>query len=236
MFGWAPECLASRVGVRLGVAVAIGIMIVLGCALGWSSLLSAHDASPLAVPSFASQHDQAVPAPVAPRTTLLPTDCAQVLTGPADAAALLAQPTGSVGVRTVVGVAAPSVGLLERVSCAYQRGGQPTQLLGLNLAAFADARAADDQRLRNIAAERGDTRSTTSVNLGGAKALLLAESTGSRLMVTYDRYTVTATLPPGVVADSQAGLVLVDLVRRVLPTLGPPSAATPVIPSAPPRH
>jgi hypothetical protein len=219
------------------MAVAIGIMIVIGFALGWSSLPAAHSASTLAVPSFASQDGRAAAPPVAPRSTLLPTDCADVLTGPADASALLAQPTGSVGVHTVLGLAAPSVGLLERVSCAYQRGGQPSQLLGLNLAAFSDPRSADDQRLRNIAAERGDTRSATPVSLGGAKALLLAERTGARLMVAYDRYTVTATLPPGVVADAQAGPVLVDLVRRVLPTLPPPSAAAqPGTPPAPTRH
>ena len=224
-----------RVGVRLGVAVAIGIMIVFGFAVGWSKTTAAQGASTLAVPSFASQDGKAAAPSAAPRTTLLPADCAEALSGPVDAAALLAQPTGSVGVRTTLGVAAPSVGLLERMSCAYQRGGAPNQLLGLTLAAFTDAQSADDQRLRNIAAERGDTRSATPVSLGGAKALLLTETTGPRLMVAYDRFTLTATLPPGVVADGQAGPVLVDLVRRVLPTLSP-AAAQPAPAPAPTRH
>ena len=122
---------------RLGVVVAIGVMVVVGFALGWASLPASRTPPALAVPTFTAPAGQSEPVPaVAPRSTLLPTDCADVLTGPVDASALLGQPTGSVAVRTVMGMPAPSVGILERVSCGYQRAGQGVPAMQLGLAAF----------------------------------------------------------------------------------------------------
>jgi hypothetical protein len=222
--------------VRLGVVVAIGVMVVVGFALAWASLPASRVPPALAVPTFTAPAGQSGPAQaVAPRSTLLPTDCAEVLTGPVDASALLGQPTGSVGVRTVWGVPAPSVGILERVNCGYQRAGQGVPAMQLGLAAFADQPSAAAQRLRNVAAERGDTRANVPVALGDATADLLTQPTRSLLMVDYDRYTVTASLANGVVPDDQVRPVLVDLVRRVLPTLAPPAApAPPAVPGPAP--
>jgi hypothetical protein len=212
-------------------------MVVVGFALGWASLPASRTPPALAVPTFAAQAGQLGPAAtVAPRATLLPTDCAEVLTGPVDASALLGQPTGTVGVHTVMGVPAPSVGIVERVSCGYQAPGQGGPTLQLGLAAFTDAPSAAAQRLRNIAAERGDTRASAPVALGDAHAVLLNQPTRSLLMVDYDRYTVTASLAHGVVPDAQDGPVLVDLVRRVLPNLAPPAAVEGPAPVAPSRH
>ena len=205
-------------GGRVGALVAFGVMVIVGLALGWASLPASRMPPTLAVPSFAAQSGQPAAA-LPPRATLLPAECAELLTGPVDAAALLAQPTGSVGVRTVWGVPAPSVGLLERMNCAYQRGAGP--VLQLGLAAFTDAQSADEQRLRNVAAERSDTRAAAPVPLGDARATLLTQPTRSLLMVAFDRYTVTASLARGVLPDAQIGPALVDLVRRVLPALDP---------------
>jgi hypothetical protein len=220
------------VDVRLGLAVVLAILVVAGTAVGWSTRSDGPPDRPLAVPTFADRTVDEGDARAAARVTLLPADCAGALTGPVDAAALLGQPTGSVAARTVGGVPAPSVGQLERLTCFYQRG--PMTLITLGLGAFADAGSADDQRLRNIAAERSETRAARPVSLGQAKALLLTETDATRLMVAYDRYTITAALPPGVVADGQDGPVLVDLVRRVLPALTPPAAA--VAAPVPARH
>ncbi|MDT7629949.1 MAG: hypothetical protein QOI50_1879, partial [Pseudonocardiales bacterium] len=153
----------------------------------------------------------------------------EVLNGPVDAAGLLAQPTGSVAVHTVLGVPSTSVGLLERMNCGYQRngatGGAGDPMLQLGLAAFSDGSAADEQRLRNVAAERGDTLAAAPIALGEAHAVLLTEPARTVLMTAYDRYTVTASLDRGVFPAAQEGPVLVDLVRRVLPNLAPPPAA-----------
>jgi hypothetical protein len=228
MLGRLGGCFSRGVGVRLGVVVAIGVMVVVGFALAWANLPASRVPPTLAVPTFTAPTGQAGPAQdVAPRATLLPTDCVDVLTGPVDASALLGQPTGSVGVRTVWGVPAPSVGMLERVSCGYQRAGQGAPAMQLGLAAFTDQPSAAAQRVRNVAAERGDTRADVPVALGDAKADLLTQPTRSLLMVDYDRYTVTASLAHGVVPDDQVAPVLVDLVRRVLPTLTPPAAPGP---------
>jgi hypothetical protein len=212
-------------------------MVVVGFALGWASLPASRTPPALAVPTFAAQAGQLGPtAAVAPRATLLPTDCAEVLTGPVDASALLGQPTGTVGVHTVMGVPAPSVGIVERVSCGYQGPRQGGPALQLGLVAFTDAPSAAAQRLRNIAAERGDTRASAPVALGDAHAVLLNQPSRSLLMVDYGRYTVTASLAHGVVPDAQDGPVLVDLVRRVLPNLAPPAAVEGPAPVAPSRH
>jgi hypothetical protein len=51
-------------------------------------------------------------------------------------------------------------------------------------------------------------------------------------MVAYDRYTVDASLPPGVVPGQQEQSVLVDVVRRALPTLPPMTPPAPPAPAA----
>jgi hypothetical protein len=214
---------------RRGLLVALTFALVAGAVLAWVDAGASHGTPAVVVPAFTAQVEQAVPPPVQPRATLLPADCAEVLSGPVDAAGLLAQPTGSVAVHTMVGVPSTSVGLLERMSCGYQRNGPGGRagdpMLQLGLAAFNDGSAADEQRLRNVVAERDDTRAAAPIALGEARAVLLTEPARTVLMTAYGRYTVTASLNHGVFPAAQEGPVLVDLVRRVLPNLAPPTAA-----------
>lgn len=180
----------------------------------------------VAVPRFDTpRRVDARPDGPARRSTLLPGDCAEALAGPVDVAALLAAPVGSYTGRTVVGVASPSVGMLEQLSCTYQRIGQDTGRdtgpLMLRLAAFADPAAAESQRIRNIATEADDTRSARPVAVGNAHATLLTQPRGYLMLLAYDRYTVTLDLARGVVPDQNVEPVLTDLARRVWPNLAP---------------
>jgi hypothetical protein len=225
---------------RRGLLMALAFALVAGAVLTWVDAGASHDTSAVVVPTFTAQAEQAVPSPVRSRATLLPADCAGVLSGPVDAAGLLAQPTGSVAVHTVLGVPSTSVGLLERMNCGYQRngptGGAGGPMLQLGLAAFSDESAAEGQRLRNVAAERGDTLAAAPIALGEAHAVLLTEPARTVLMTAYDRYTVTASLDRGVFPAAREGPVLVDLVRRVLPNLAPPAAAPAPRPNARAMH
>ncbi|MBO0851780.1 MAG: hypothetical protein J2P20_20130 [Pseudonocardia sp.] len=200
----------------------------MGAALGWAATPSEPDGPTLPVPSFSGQPPAARdPANLATRSTLLPIDCADVLSKPVDAAALLAQPVGSLDARGIVGMPAPSVGMLERLTCTYHRVNQQDPVLVLWMAAFSDAGAAADQRDRNIADQRGDTMASRDVPFGRARATLLTQPSQYLLMLAYDRYDITLTLPKGVVPDAQVEPVLVDLARRVWPDVAPPAATAP---------
>ena len=215
----------DTVGVRAAVVFALGAILVVGAALGWASTPSEPDGPTLPVPSFSGTTPSAQdPANLAKRSTLLPIDCADVLSKPVDAAALLAQPVGSLDSSSIIGVPSPSVGMLERLTCTYHRVNQKDPVLVLWMAAFTDAGAAADQRDRNIAAERGDTGASRDVPLGRARATMLTEPSQYVLMLAYDRYDITLTLPKGVVPDAQVEPVLVDLARRVWPDIAPPAA------------
>lgn len=218
----------DSVGVRAAVVFALGAILVVGAALGWASTPSEPDGPTLPVPSFSGTAPTTQdPAKLAKRSTLLPIDCAGVLSKPVDAAALLAQPVGSLDASSVVGVPSPSVGMLERLTCTYRRVNQQDPVLVLWMAAFTDPGAATDQRDRNVAAERGDTRALKDVPLGRARATLLTQPSRYLLMLAYDRYNITLTLPKGVVPDPQVEPVLVDLARRVWPDIAPRAVATP---------
>jgi hypothetical protein len=214
------RCLAVRVGIQGATIFAAGVVLVVGLGIVWARQPSGGMAGELPVPDFSTPAASAAPSTAAPaRTTLLPTDCGQLLPGQPDMAALLGRPTGSVGVHTVRGVAAPSVRQLEKVSCSFTPQGSGR--LTLTLGAFDDPTAAAVQRDRNIAAERSDTRSSAPAPLGIAQATLVEEQGKRLLMVAYERYTLTAALDDGVVPDGQAEPVLTDLAQRVLPALVP---------------
>lgn len=200
--------------------VAFGAAVVVGLGCVWASQPTSDDAAPLAVPSFATPTRSAAVSSVPPRPTLLPTDCADVLPGHTDMAALLGKPNGSVGVHTVVGQPSASVSQLERLTCNYQPAGGPATGLVLNLTAFADPASAAAQRDRNVAAE-GDARASSPAALGSARATLLIEPDRRLLLVSYDRYTLSLGIAPGVVGDDQVEPVLTDLAQRVLPGLPP---------------
>lgn len=221
-------------GVRAAVVFVLGALIVVGSALGWAQTPVAPASPALPVPSFSENApgtDQGA-AKLARRGTLLPIDCADVLSGPVDAAALLAQPVGSLDSRTIVGVGSPSVGMVERLTCTYRRVNQQEPLLVLWLAAFTDPNAAADQRDRNIADERGDTRASRDVPLGRARATLLTQPNRYVLMLAYDKFDITLTLAKGVVPDAQVEPVLVDLARRVWPDVAPLGAGAVTSPQA----
>lgn len=193
-------------------------------------------ASEVALPQFLPP-PVAAAAPAAPRTGLLP-DCAQLIPASIDPAALLAQPSGSVSVRPVIGTPAPAVDLLARTSCTYHRpaatgkgsAGKGSDMLGqVSLSAFATPAAAEVQRQRNVAVEQSDPATVSApVALGAAHATRLATPAATILMTSFDRYTVTTTLPHGLFPPNEENDVLNDLTRRALASaLEPTTAASP---------
>lgn len=195
-----------------------------------------------AIPTFSS----ARPAPSArpARETLLPTDCADVLSAE-QMAALLAQPIEGVSAHALIGQPAPSVGQLERVTCQYQRisgagGGGVTPAsqstspdVVIILTAYGNGEQARDQQATNVDAERAGARSVTNLSVGSAPAVLFDEGNQDVLMVTTGRSAVSVTLRRGVVATPDPRGVLVDLAQRVMPVLPAEGTASPSE-SAPP--
>lgn len=175
------------------------------------------------VPTFSSTPSAGSPlASRAPRTTLLPADCTEVLAGPG-MSALLGLPVDSVDVRTVLGQPAPSVGRLERVSCLYRRTGNraATPDLAMALAAYDTSESADGQLRTNLASERPAARAADDLAIGSARATLLDEGATTVLLVTSGRFSLSMTMRDGVVAPAQVRAVLVDLAQRTLPALAP---------------
>lgn len=215
---------------RMWLAGLVAAVLFVGCWIG----LGGSNPSAVAVPRFLPPPAAATAATATPRTGLLP-DCAQVLPGSVDPAALLAQPSGSVAVHPVVGTPSPSVALMARTSCTYHRAGvKGNQTLGqVNLSAFADPAAAEAQRQRNLAAEQsGPGVSAAPIALGAAHSTLIASPTGTVLMTAYDRYTVTTTLPHGLFPPDEERDVVIDLTRRALATTLVPAPAPAPAPAA----
>jgi hypothetical protein len=186
-----------------------------------------------AVPTFSSdQHGGAAAAK--PRDTLLPADCETVFSGVA-MTALLGQPVDSIKAKAVVGVSAPAVGRLEKVTCLYRRAATktgPTDV-DLNLYAYTDAEAADHHTDTNIAAERANSHAVENMSIGTARAVLLAQDGQSMLFVVNGRSAVNLTMRNGVVPDDQMRPIMLDLAQRVLPNLAPEPAPPP--PTVEPR-
>jgi hypothetical protein len=207
------------------LAVPVALAVVLAAC-------GAPEPEPTAVPTFPSAGQHSGPsANPGSEGGAIPDDCSQILTT-GDLEALLGLPLGSVGVRTTIGVAAPSVGRTERVACAYTSGSRP--LLELNASVYADREAAAEQWRVNADAESGDRR---LVPLGSASAVLVERNGEAVLMVAHGASNLTAVLPdqplPG---GRNRADVLVDLALRVLPTVasvpaassrtGPPASTT----------
>ncbi|HEY2205682.1 MAG TPA: hypothetical protein VGH99_14515 [Pseudonocardia sp.] len=174
------------------------------------------------IPTFAASAAPNAAAP-RPRTTLLPTDCAEVISGDT-MSALLGQPMGSVQARTVLGQPAPSVGRLERVTCLYLRG---RPLVTVNLGAYSTPTAADSQLSTNVSAERGEARSVQQLSIGSAKAVLLDERDQTVLMVASGRSGMTLGLNHGAVPPRYIQPIMVDMAQRMLPTLVPRKTTEP---------
>jgi hypothetical protein len=169
---------------------------------------------------------------------VVPDDCSRIL--PVDQlVAVLGLPLNSIVVRTTVGVPAPSVGRLERMDCAYT-GTAPAgpdsgkRVLAINAAAYTSPDAAHAQWVLNTSGEDGAHREQP---VGSAAGVLVERPGETLLAVQYGSGTVSLVLPnrplpPG----STAAGTLVDLARRVLPTMpgiapapsSPPPAPGPV--------
>jgi hypothetical protein len=162
---------------------------------------------------------------------VVPDDCSRIL--PVDQlVAVLGLPLNSIVVRTTVGVPAPSVGRVERMDCAYT-GTAPAgpdsgkRVLAINAAAYTSPEAAHAQWVLNTDGEEGAHREQP---VGSAAGVLVERPGETLLAVQYGSGTVTLVLPnrPLPPASTAAG-TLVDLARRVLPTMpgiapGPSSA------------
>jgi hypothetical protein len=170
---------------------------------------------------------------------VVPDDCSRVL-AVGELVAVLGLPLDSIVVRTTIGVPAPSVERLERIDCVYS--GTPASgrdrgkpLLAVNAAAYATPAAASAQWKLNAAAEDGAHR---TLPVGIASGVLVERPGVTLLTVLYGSGTITLTLParplPG---GSTPAVMLVDLARRVLPTMAaaaPPAApVTSARPSSP---
>jgi len=177
---------------------------------------------PESVPTFAAGPTTGARTQAPDRETLLPPDCTDVVSGD-QMSALLGQPVDSVRVHTVLGLPAPSVGRLERVTCQYQRAGNrgATPDVELILAGYAARAAADKQLTTNAAAERSEAQSVENLSIGSARAVLFAERGKTVLMVNSGRSSVSMTMQHGVAPPNETRAVMIDLAQRVLPNLAP---------------
>ncbi len=203
-------------------------MIVGGALLGTAACGSDPEVV-RAVPTFPSSDHAGANAPK-PRDTLLPADCETVFSG-VDMSALLGQPVDSIKAKAVVGVSAPAVGRLEKVTCLYRRSatkaGPPD--VDLNLYAYTDSQAADHHTDTNIAAERANSHAVDPLSIGTARAVMLAQDGQSMLFVVNGRSAVCLIMRNGVVPDDQMRPIMVDLAQRVLPNLAPEPAPSPTV-------
>lgn len=171
---------------------------------------------------------------------VVPDDCSRILPV-GELVAVLGMPLDSAVVRTVVGVPAPSVGRTERMDCTYSgtaAAGPDSgkRLLAINAAAYTTPAAARAQWKLNTAGEDGVHRDQP---VGSAPGVLVERPGEKLLAVLYGSGTVTIVLPdrplpPGRAPDA----MLVDLARRVLPTMAaaaPPASAAPTPTPAPVR-
>jgi hypothetical protein len=166
---------------------------------------------------------------------VVPDDCSRIL--PVDQlVAVLGRPLNSIVVRTTVGVPAPSVDRVERMDCAYTGTAQAgpdsgKRLLAINAAVYSTPAAAHAQWMLNTAGEDGVHRAQP---IGIAAGELVERPGETLLAVQYGSGTITLVLPdqplPAAITPTT---MLVDLARRVLPTMA--GAAPPPTPSpAPP--
>jgi hypothetical protein len=167
---------------------------------------------------------------------VVPDDCSRIL--PVDQlVAVLGLPLNSIVVRTTVGVPAPSVGRVERMDCAYS-GTAPSgrdsskRLLAINAAAYDTPADAHAQWQLNTGGEDGVHREQP---IGIAAGELVERPGETLLAVQYGSGTITLVLPdqPLPAAISPAAM-LVDLARRVLPTMAGAAPSPTPSPAPPP--
>jgi hypothetical protein len=178
------------------------------------------------VPTFPGPGAAAPTSAPAPRSTLVPTDCNQILSKD-ELPNLLGLPLGSIDVRSLRDVPAPSVGRLERVTCTYTSTGgagapgQGQQVLKMLASGYSTPEAAQAQVAVNNQVEQSSGITGVDTPIGAAAGTFFSDPDGPILVVTYRRVTVSASLNRGSLSADQARSVLVDLVQRVLPVLVP---------------
>ncbi|HVL86177.1 MAG TPA: hypothetical protein VM367_18075 [Pseudonocardia sp.] len=216
----SPRVLVAAVAVLL-------TMFSAGC--------GARAAGGVAVPTFSTPEPSSTPGVPAPEERL-PGDCGRLL-GVEDVEALLGLPLGTAGVRTVVGVPAPSVGRTERVSCRYTMSGvapgfaRGARLIDLDTGVYVDGDAAARHWRTNTGVEDGAAREIT---IGTASGILVERPAEAVLFVVSGPSTVTVTLPSAVrVGERAAADTLVDLALRVLPRVTPGTSPLPTGAAAP---
>ena len=216
---WAARgSTAARVGGLL-----LGGALIAGCGA---------PPAPTGLPSFPEAAASSAAAATQPTYPgVVPDDCTRLMS-PADLGAVLGLPLGSVSVRTIIGLPAPSVGQTERIDCTYQLAPAAQPLLSVRAMAYTDDASARAQWQRNADIEDGTRR---SLPIGTATSLLIERPTEALLTVVYGRGTVSLLLPnrpfPGGRSRQD---VLVDLALRVLPTIakGAPAAVAPSVTTA----
>jgi hypothetical protein len=108
-------------GLRVVAALAVTTVMIAGVRWAWKPAPSATEPVPL--PEFnAPATARAGPDPLR-RDTLLPTSCADLLTGSPDLPTLLGQPSDSLDAHPIVGLPSASVGQLEQLTCTYTQTG-----------------------------------------------------------------------------------------------------------------
>jgi hypothetical protein len=189
------------------------------------------------LPTFAGSDggSSSAAASIAADAGVVPDDCARIL--PTDQlVAVLGLPLNSIVVRTTVGVPAPTVGRVERVDCAYTGTAGPEsgrRLLAINAAAYTTSAAARAQWMLNTAGEDGAHRDEP---VGSAAGVLVERPGETLLAVQYGSGTITLVLPERPLpAGSTPASMLVDLARRVLPTMAGAAPAPSPTPPAPPE-
>lgn len=178
------------------------------------------------IPTFPGPGAAAPASAPAPRSTLIPTDCNQMLSKD-DLPNLLGLPIGSIDVRALRDVPAPSVGRLERVTCTYTSTGgagapqQGSQVLKLLASGYSTPEAAQAQVGVNNKVEQSSGVTGVDTPIGAASGTFFSDPDGPILVVAYKRVTLSLSLNRGSLSSEQARSVLVDLAQRVLPVLVP---------------
>ncbi|MCD2193997.1 hypothetical protein LQ327_11485 [Actinomycetospora endophytica] len=210
-------------GLATAVVGALAAMTLLaGCSSG-------SDLSTPSIPTFPGPGAAPATSTPAPRSTLVPTDCNQIVSKD-QLPNLLGLPIGSVDVRSLRDVPAPSVGRLERVTCTYSSTGgagapsQGSQVLKLIASGYNGPQAAQAQVAVNNQVEQRSGVNGVDTPIGAATGTYFTDPDGPILVVAYKQVTVSLTLGRGALSADQSRSVLVDLAQRVLPVLVPPGS------------
>jgi hypothetical protein len=211
----------GRLTTAVGGALAV-VALLAGCSSG-------DELATPAIPSFPGPGAAPATSAPAPRSTLVPTDCNQLLSKD-ELPNLLGLPLGSVDVRSLRDVPAPSVGRLERVTCTYTSTGgagapnQGSQVLKMIASGYSAPEAAQAQVAVNNQVEQRSGVTGVDTPIGAATGTFFSDPDGPILVVAYRQITVSITLTRGDLSADQSRSVAVDLAQRVLPVLVPPGS------------